>query len=144
MSTVRGYAQRIELRAPVSRVWRALHLPEELNLWLGTGAVVQPQVGGNFDIVLSGVVPREGHIDVFEPERRLRIVYLSPPSMAPQTATIVDDYLLTQQGSGCLLTLMADGVPENPAWDNYFLTLRRQTAVAMSRLSVLVGQSSDG
>ena len=111
MSTVRGYAQRIELSAPVSRVWRALHLPEELNLWLGTGAVVQPQVGGNFDIVLSGVVPREGHIDVFEPERRLRIVYLSPPSMAPQTATIVDDYLLTQQGSGCHESAVGVGRP---------------------------------
>lgn len=144
MATVRGYAQRIELSAPVSRVWRALHDPTELNVWLGTGAVVQPQVGGSYDIVLSGAVPRQGHIDVFEPDRRLRIVYLSPPAMAPQTATIVDDYLLTQQPTGCLLTLMADGVPEHPGWDNYFLTLRRQTAVAMSRLSVLVNQPSEG
>ena len=142
MSNVRGYAQRIELSAPVARVWRALHDPVDLNVWLGSAAAVQPQVGGNYDVVLSSVVPRQGHIDVFEPERRLRVIYLTPPSMAPEKGTIIDDYMLSEQPGGSLLTLMADGIPQSPAWDHYFLALRRQTAIAMSRLSVLVSKAA--
>ena len=43
----RGYAHRIDVRAPRELVWRALLEPELLSQWYGAEARVAPRAGGS-------------------------------------------------------------------------------------------------
>ena len=70
----RGYAHRIDINAPASRVWSALLEPQLLARWFGPQATVEPRAGGIFDSTLDPGIHRKAAIDRFEPGRRLRLV----------------------------------------------------------------------
>ena len=63
----RGYAHRVDLAAPPSRVWSALIEPALLSRWHGPNAVVKPKAGGRFSGTLDPGIEREATIDIFEP-----------------------------------------------------------------------------
>src|SRR5664279_1922862 len=77
----RGYAHRVDIAAPTSRVWTALVEPKLLARWYGPGAEVRAREGGSFDSTLDPGILRQATIDVFEPGRRLRLVYLPPQGL---------------------------------------------------------------
>ena len=64
----------IEIHAPADAIWQALTDPEELTRWFCLNARVKPGQGGS--IFYSWGPPYEGEnrIDVWEPDRRLRLV----------------------------------------------------------------------
>ena len=90
----RGYAHRIDVRAPRERVWRALIEPAPLAQWYGPEARVAPRANGSYRIRVDVDLVREAHIDVFEPGRRLRLIYMPQPQMPPTDSVIVDDFML--------------------------------------------------
>ena len=72
----RGYAHRVDIVADASQVWRALTDTEQLTRWCSPGAVISARQGGLFRASVDRVTEFEARIDVFEPERRLRLMYL--------------------------------------------------------------------
>ena len=72
----RGYAHRVDILADAQQVWRAL---TEARCWRA-GAPRAPRSarapGGQFRASVDRVTEFEAHIDVFEPRRRLRLIYL--------------------------------------------------------------------
>jgi len=133
---VRGYASRIDIAAPPAVVWRALVDPVLLKVWYARDAHVSPQVDGRYWVLLEAGVEREAHIDVFDPERRLRLLYMHPPGMPPVEDVIVDDFLLAVEDGVTALRLLGSGVPVGGPWDSYFLKLRAGWERALARLKV--------
>jgi uncharacterized protein YndB with AHSA1/START domain len=134
----RGYAHRVDIVADASLVWRALTDPAQLGRWCSPGAVISARPGGLFRASVDRVTEFEAQIDVFEPERRLRLLYL-PSSKLPRADTVmVDDFILDRVQGGTIVRLLGSGVPGAPEWDTQYWRLRTSWQQAMTRLKVYV------
>jgi uncharacterized protein YndB with AHSA1/START domain len=134
----RGYAHRVDIVADASLVWRALTDPAQLVRWCSPAAVIAARQGGLFRASVDRVTEFEAQIDVFEPERRLRLLYL-PSSKLPRADTVmVDDFILDRVRGGTIVRLLGSGVPGAPGWDTQYWRLRTSWQQAMTRLKVFV------
>jgi uncharacterized protein YndB with AHSA1/START domain len=134
----RGYAHRIDILADASQVWRALTDAEQLTRWCSPAADIRARQGGLFRASVDRVTEFEAHIDVFEPERRLRLMYL-PSSGLPRADTVmVDDFILDRVPGGTIVRLLGSGVPATAEWDTQYWRLRTSWQQAMTRLKVFV------
>jgi uncharacterized protein YndB with AHSA1/START domain len=134
----RGYAHRVDILADARDVWRALTDPTHLTRWCSPQAVIRPCQGGLFRASVDRVTEFEAQIDVFEPERRLRLLYL-PSSVLPRGETVmVDDFILDRAPGGTIVRLLGSGVPGTPEWDTQYWRLRTSWQQAMTRLKVFV------
>ncbi len=136
----RGYAHRIDIAAQPHRVWTVMCGPSLLPLWMGLDAKIKPQQGGHWSGTPAPGFVREAMIDVFEPPRRLRLIYLLPPEMAEYDGAVVDDFLLDGEGDSTIVRLLCSGVPDGVAWNAHFSKARAATERALARLKVLVEQ----
>ena len=105
---------------PVARVWRALTDPALVRIWSGQEAEIDAREGGLYRIGKRNGGGREAHIDVFDANRRLRLIYMSDPDLPASDSAVVDDFLLdVRKGEGTTsLRLLGSGVPESPEWDS--------------------------
>jgi uncharacterized protein YndB with AHSA1/START domain len=139
----RGYAHRIDIVADVKRVWVALTETAELRRWCSPDAEMHAKSGGSFRGSVDRVVELDAHIDVFEPGRRLRLIYLPNAALPPAESAIVDDFLIQPNAKGgTLVRLLGSGIPGSPAWDTPYLRLRTGWERAMARLKVFVEKQS--
>jgi uncharacterized protein YndB with AHSA1/START domain len=138
----RGYAHRVDILADASQVWRALTDAEQLTRWCSPAAEIRARPGGLFRASVDRVTEFEAHIDVFEPERRLRLLYL-PSSELPRADTVmVDDFILDRVPGGTIVRLLGSGVPATPEWDTQYWRLRTSWQQALTRLKVFVEQQN--
>jgi uncharacterized protein YndB with AHSA1/START domain len=134
----RGYAHLVEIDVPVARVWRALVDPGLIRIWSGQEAKVDPRQGGFYVIGDRNAGGREAHIDVFDVNRRLRLIYLKGGDWPPGDSAVVDDFLLdVRKGEGTTsLRLLGSGVPEAGAWDRSYVKMRMGWERFMARIKV--------
>lgn len=137
-SGTRGYAHLIEVDAPAARVWRALTDPALVCIWSGQEAQIDAREGGLYRIGTRTTGTREAHIDIFEPNRRLRLIYFNSPDLPSSDSAVVDDFLLdVRKGEGTTsLRLLGSGVPEEPSWDHTYVRLRMGWERFMARIKV--------
>lgn len=140
----RGYAHRIDVAAPVGLVWRGLIEPARLKLWFGPEARVAARAGGSFRVWADRDLEREAHIDVFEPERRLRLIYMPPKLLPAHDAVLVDDFIIGQEAGHVVVHLLGSGFPVEEPWDDYYNRLRGGWAQALARLKVLSERDARG
>jgi uncharacterized protein YndB with AHSA1/START domain len=140
----RGYAHRIDVRAPVELLWRGLIEPELLSQWYGPGARVDAKMGGSYVVRADRDLQREAHIDVFEAGRRLRLIYMPPRDLPPSDSVMVDDFILDTEQDAAVLRLLGSGIPVNEAWDTFYMRLRGGWAQALARLKVCVEKLARG
>ena len=133
----RGYACLAEIEAPPARVWRALTEPALARIWLGASASIEARAGGQYCVGERDRC-REARIDVYEPNRRLRLIYFAERGMPPSSSAIVDDFLLDpRQGPGhTSLRLLGSGISEAPAWDAFYKRVRIGWERGLARLKV--------
>lgn len=136
----RGFAHRIDIVATPPKVWTALCGPSLLPLWLGTDARIRPQKGGSWSGSVAPGLAREAIIDVFEPPRRLRLIYLPPPGLSAFEGAVVDDVLIDGDNNQTVVRLLCSGMPDTADWTNYYLKVRGAAQQALARLKVLVEQ----
>jgi uncharacterized protein YndB with AHSA1/START domain len=132
----RGYAHRVDIVADADQVWRALTEPEHLAKWCSPGAQIRAQKGGLFRASVDRVTELEAHIDIFEPSRRLRLIYLPTPSLPPTDDPIVDDFILDAKEPVTILRLLGSGIPPTAEWNRQYQRLRLGWQQAMTRLKV--------
>jgi uncharacterized protein YndB with AHSA1/START domain len=142
MEKSRGYAHRLDLRADVETVWKALTDPSRLSLWCSPDARINARSGGLFCACVDRVTELEACIDVFEPGRRLRLIYLPSASLPPADSALVDDFILEPSRPGTILRLLGSGIPGSPDWDVQYLRLRTGWRAALMRLKTLVHGSN--
>jgi uncharacterized protein YndB with AHSA1/START domain len=134
----RGYAHRVDILADASEVWRALTDPTQLTRWCSPGAVISARQGGLFRASVDRVTEFEAQIDVFEPGRRLRLLYLPSTTLPRADTVMVDDFILDRAQGGTIVRLLGSGVPASPEWDTQYWRLRTSWQQAMTRLKVFV------
>jgi uncharacterized protein YndB with AHSA1/START domain len=134
-SRARGYAQFVEIRQPPERVFAAFADPRELEAWYATEASVEPRRGGRLRVKLGNGRVRDATIDIWEPGRRLRLIYM-PDATLPASATgpIVEDVLFDVKPGRTVVRIMGNGVPGERDWDTHFVALRRGWAYWLHRL----------
>jgi len=138
----RGYAHRVDIAANVQAVWRALTEQDNLAQWCSPHARIRPQRGGLFRASVDRVTELEAHIDVFEPARRMRLIYL-PSSELPESDTaIVDDFILEGNEAQTIVRLLGSGFPDDEEWDAQYRRLRTGWERAMARLKVFAEKLS--
>lgn len=133
----RGYAHRIDVEAPLAELWRGMVDPKRLALWLGRGVRVDARAGGSYELPYDRGITRAAHIDVYDPERRLRLIYLPAPGLPPCESVIVDDFIFGTEAGNSVLRLLASGVPQDEAWDAHYSRIRGDWGRALARLKVL-------
>jgi len=137
----RGFAHRIDIVAAPLQVWQAFTVPALLPLWMGADARVTPRQGGNWVATVAPGLERDALIDVFEPPRRLRLIYLPLPGLPGFDGAVVDDILLdSEEGGHTIVRLLCSGVPDLPEWNPVFARIRATSERALTRLKALVEQ----
>lgn len=133
----RGYAHRIDINVPTALVWRALTEPALLAEWYAPNAHMSARAGGSFEIRIDNDLKREAHIDVFNPEKRLRLIYLHPEDLPSSEHVIVDDFILSEEQGVAVLRLLGSGFPaDDPEWEELYLRLRGGWGLALARMKV--------
>jgi uncharacterized protein YndB with AHSA1/START domain len=141
----RGYAHRVDVLADASVIWQALTDSALLSRWCSPKAEVRPRAGGLFRASVDPQTELEAHIDVFDPPRRLRLIYLPARHLPPAGSVLVDDFILEpMQGGGTILRLLGSGVPTTPEWDTPYRRLRAGWQAALTRLKVFAEQQARG
>jgi uncharacterized protein YndB with AHSA1/START domain len=137
----RGYAHRVDIAGEVRATWLALTDPAHLRAWCAPDAQIRPRAGGLFRASVDRVTEMEASIDVFEPERRLRLIYLPSPALPATDSAIVADFILEPTPAparGVIVRLLGMGVPDGREWDVPFKRMKLGWAAAMARLKVYV------
>jgi uncharacterized protein YndB with AHSA1/START domain len=134
----RGYAHLVEVEVPAARVWRALIEPRLIRVWSGQESEIDPRKGGMYRIGKLDAGAREAHIDVFEPNRRLRLIYLNGRDSPPSDSAAVDDFILdVRHGEGkTSLRLLGSGIPDAPEWDQSYVKIRMGWERFLARIKV--------
>jgi uncharacterized protein YndB with AHSA1/START domain len=141
----RGYAHRVDVLADAEQIWRALTDPAQLCQWCSPRAEVRPRAGGLFRASVDRLTELEAHIDVFDPPRRLRLIYLPSRHLPPAATVMVDDFILEPMpGGGTIVRQLGSGVPATPEWDTQYRRLRAGWQAAMTRLKVFAEQQARG
>ena len=133
-----GYAHRIDIAADAQAVWCALTNSEQLRLWCSPGAEIRARPGGLFRASVDRVTVFEAHIEVCEPQRRQKLIYLPMPGQPPADRAMSDDFILDAVPEGTIVRLLGAGFPASDAWETQFLRLRTGWSQALARLKVLV------
>jgi uncharacterized protein YndB with AHSA1/START domain len=139
----RGYAHRVDVRSPVELAWRGLVDPQLLAAWCGP-ARISAREGGSYNVRVNGELEREAHIDVFDPNRRLRLIYLPPRGLPDTEAVMVDDFILNAERDSVALRLMGSGFPQDESWDAHYARVRAAWGLALAKLKVCCEQLASG
>jgi len=134
----RGYAHLVEVEVPAARVWCALIEPRLIRVWSGQESEIDPRQGGMYRIGKREAGAREAHIDIFEPNRRLRLIYLNGRDSPPSDSAAVDDFILdARRGEGkTSLRLLGSGIPDAPEWDQSYVKVRMGWERFLARIKV--------
>ena len=104
--------------------------------------------GGSYWFRPEPDLTREAHIDVFQPPRRLRLIYMPMADLPDDEGVIVDDFLLDAHNParadaerGTVLRLLGSGVPETRAWETMYVRLRNGWERALLRLKASLEKS---
>jgi uncharacterized protein YndB with AHSA1/START domain len=122
----------------VARVWRALTDPALIRIWSGMEAEVDARAGGVYRMGKRVTGAREAHIDIFEPNRRLRLIYLNSRDWPHADSAIVDDFILDARRSDgkTSLRLLGSGVPDSSEWDKPYARIRMGWERFLARIKV--------
>jgi uncharacterized protein YndB with AHSA1/START domain len=141
---VRGYAHRVDIEGDVSSVWRAFTEVEHLVRWCAPGAQIRAKPGGLFRASVDRVTELEASIDVFDPGRRLRLIYLPSPALPPADSAVVADFIMEGSPEGSIVRVLGSGVPDGADWDLPYKRMRVGWERAMARLKVYVEKQMNG
>jgi uncharacterized protein YndB with AHSA1/START domain len=142
-SAYRSFAHRVDIGAPVERVWRAFTDSRLLARWTAAGASITPREKGRLQVVFSGDVELDAHIDILVTPQRMRLILLPTRGMPTADAVIVEDFLFERAATGTVVRLMSSGVPSVPSWVTYYLSKRRHWELALTRLKVFLEKGLD-
>lgn len=143
----RGYAHRIDIAGEPPVVWRALTEQVHLVRWCAPDAQLRPRAGGLFRASVDRVTELEAHIDVFNVNRRLRLIYLPSATLPATEGAIVSDFIVEPaplSAGGTILRVLGSGIPDGPGWETQYKRMKVGWAAALARLKVYVETQMDG
>ena len=109
--------KRIELKAPVSRVWRALTDHREFGEWFRVkldGPFVPGQVSRGQITLATSTSKWEAVVQKMEPERLFSFTWKVDPKIDPNETPTLVEFRLEKTASGTLLLLTESGFDKIP------------------------------
>lgn len=125
------FERTIDLRAPRSRVWRAISTPKEVGTWFGLGESLEligdfvpgAKISGKWTIDGKETTERFCIIEAVEPEHRLSFLWVPyevPPGEDPdQHLTTRVEFLLEELPNGTRLKVSETGFAKLPPDKQY-------------------------
>jgi uncharacterized protein YndB with AHSA1/START domain len=142
-SAYRSFAHRVDIGAPVERVWRAFTDSRLLARWTAPEATIAPREKGRLRVMFGGDMELDALIDVLVTSQRLRLILLPTPGMPGTDAVIVEDFLFERAAATTVVRLLSSGVPSVQSWVTYYLSKRRHWELALTRLKVFLEKGMD-
>jgi len=136
VSRLRGYAHRTDIAASAQSVWSALTDTASLAIWCSPDARISAKTGGLFRASVDRVTQLEAHIDVYEPVRRLRLIYLPCEALPGKDTAVTDDFLVASVPRGTMVRLLGSGFSDSEGGEVQFRRMRMGWERALARLKV--------
>ena len=122
----RSIETRLEINVPVDAVWKALTDAEEITRWFSPQAAVTPGAGGSVCWTWDDVVEWDSRIEIWEPQRHLRLLYDKPPPAPDKAgAQLAMDFYLEGLAGETVLRLVHSGFGRGADWDDEYDGVRR-------------------
>src|ERR1051326_9152472 len=113
---MRKHEMEIEIAAPASEVWRAVSTAEGIASWFCPISAVTPGAGGSVTIGWGEGMEATSRIEVWEPERHLRLL---DDHMGPDKPMFMD-YFLEGRGGTTVLRFVHSGFGESADFDGEY------------------------
>ena len=107
-SAYRSFAHRVDVGAPVERVWRAFTDSRMLERWTTAGATVTPREKGRMQVMFGEGMELDAHIDVLVTAQRMRLILLPTRGMPGTDAVIVEDFLFERAPPAATVVRLAE------------------------------------
>lgn len=141
----RSHETRVTIASPVEEVWRALTEAEQIQRWFAPKMRVEPGVGGTHVAHWGPGLEWKTTIEVWEPNRRLRLVETRDRVMSSsaveevlEPCRLVQDYFLESEGGVTVLRLVHSGFGSSEGWDREYEGTRGGWAACFLRLKHVV------
>jgi uncharacterized protein YndB with AHSA1/START domain len=125
--TVRAHETRVEIDRPIEEVWQAITDAKEIARWFAGKMTVEPGVGGFVLAEFSPGMDWKTMIEVWEPNRHLRltenrdrVMSASGMEQVMEACRLVEDFYLETQGGKTVLRLVHSGFGSSKAWDDEY------------------------
>jgi uncharacterized protein YndB with AHSA1/START domain len=134
----RGYAQFVEVKVDSTAAWQAFTEEPLLRRWYAREALVEPRRSGAYRVRVRDGRVREATIDVWEPCRRLRLIYFPDRALASlgddSAGPLIEDVLFDTKPGRTVVRVFGSGVPDGREWDEYYARLRLSWAYWLHEL----------
>ena len=139
----RAYAARVDIEAPLERVWAALTTSAAMERWMGAVSKINFQVGG----LISGSLDRKrlfsAHIDILIVPRRIRMVHLHPEDVPPFEGAVVDDLLVEYRDGQTIVRVLGSGFPHTDEHGAFYMQRQMGWRQSLARLKVYLENKLD-
>ncbi len=117
-SITRSHTEHIDLRASLADVWHAITDIEIMKKWLARDGEFSPHIGGAFQLSLMDGSEMSGRIDIYIPNRRMRLVVALRDGAEPlPTGPITVGLQLKEIEKGTTLSVTVAGIPADEDWE---------------------------
>lgn len=128
MSDTRAFEMTLEIAVPPDVVWHALTSAEDLVRWFPLDAEITPGKGGKWFVSWDGHWPWRTDIEIWEPNRHLRLVDRAgrpydaegKTQVGVEPMEIAIDWYLEGKGGTTTLRLVHSGFGRGGAWDDEY------------------------
>ena len=142
MST-RSHKHRIDIDAPIERVWEGISDAKMLSQWILTKAEVDGRVDGHIKMDWGEEGVSEARIEKWDPPCNLQVQHLpweGCPAL-PESGGPRDTYSLESTEEGTTLTLHCSNMSEDSDWDEFFEGTKQGWPHFLSKLKELLEKS---
>jgi uncharacterized protein YndB with AHSA1/START domain len=139
----RGYALRVDIDADAQRVWHVLTDPKCIARWCSADARLTLRSGGSFRVTFEPPFEANAHIDVFDPGRRIRMIYLASPSLPEGDTAVVDDIILESRPPQTVVRVLGAGFSAGREHEAAAHRHNKGWRRALARLKVMVEKNLD-
>jgi uncharacterized protein YndB with AHSA1/START domain len=130
----------VELEVPLGQVWRALTDPALVRIWSGQEVEIDGRQGGSYRIGKTNAGAREALIDIFDVNRRLRLIYMDSKLWPPSDCAAVDDFILDAKRGDARtsLRLLGSGISDSADWDMPYARVRMAWERSLARIKLML------
>jgi uncharacterized protein YndB with AHSA1/START domain len=124
----RAFEMTIEIAASPEAVWQAITDAQDLVRWFPLEATIEPRAGGTWMVSWDGNWPWETTIEIWEPNRHLRVIDRKSRPYNVEGTSALDvtpmaialDWHLEAKGGSTTVRLVHSGFGRGSGWDEEF------------------------
>ena len=139
----RSHTEHIDLRASLEDVWHAITDIESMKKWLVQEGEFSPHIGGAFQLSMLDNSEMSGRIDIYIPNRRMRLVVALRDGAEPlSTGPITIGLQLKEIENGTTLSVTVAGIPADEDWEEDYKRSEMRWQNGLDELRSMLNESA--